>query len=75
VFIQLHYGNPSFRTDSQAEVNVKQAEVVLLAAQRGSAQEEIDQAEVDVKQAQVVLLAAREKLKATQEKLQSAQGS
>ena len=51
---------------TEAEVNVKQAQVVLMAAQRGADQAAIDQAEANVKQAQVVLMAAREKLKAAQ---------
>jgi hypothetical protein len=59
---------------TQAEDNVRQAQVELLAARQGSAQADIDQAEDNVKQAEVELLAAREKLKEAQESLRTAQG-
>ena len=59
---------------TEADTNVKQAQVELLAAQQGAAKEEIDQAEVTVNQAKVELMAAREKLKAAKEQLQNAGG-
>jgi multidrug resistance efflux pump len=50
--------------DAAADDKVKQAEVELLAARRGSDQSAIDDADANLKQAEVELLAAREKVKA-----------
>jgi hypothetical protein len=49
---------------TQAEDNLKQAQVELLAARRGPDPAGIEQAETNVKQAEVELLAAQEKLRA-----------
>jgi multidrug resistance efflux pump len=60
---------------TQADENVKQAQVELLAARQGSNQADIDQAEVNVKQAEVELMAAKRKLEDAQAMPPTVQGS
>lgn len=60
---------------AEAEENVNQKQVELLAARQHAVAEDIDRAENNLRQAEVELLAAQTQLKEAQGKQQTAGGS